>query len=99
MVNRQSDTSVFEIVWNNSNDALFTVDYEGRILLANPAFTKLLGWEPKDLKTPDHFIFQNKEEYEILLDTLRSGKNVPHYITKRKEKTEKYWIFWLPMVQ
>lgn len=29
MVNRQSDTSVFEIVWNNSNDALFTVDYEG----------------------------------------------------------------------
>lgn len=89
MVNRQSDTSVFEIVWNNSNDALFTVDYEGRILLANPAFTKLLGWEPKDLKTPDHFIFQNKEEYEILLDTLRSGKNVPHYITKRKRKDGK----------
>ncbi|MFC5560192.1 diguanylate cyclase domain-containing protein [Ureibacillus thermophilus] len=78
------DPDVLELVWNNSTVALFTVDYEGKILVANPAFTKLLGWKPEDFQTHAHF--QDQKEYAQLISILKSGKNVPFYITKRKCK-------------
>lgn len=84
------ESDYLDFVWNYSTDAMFVLDSAGRIMFANPAFTKILGWEQKDLHPPNHlFIFQDKEEFERLLRTLRSGKNIPNYIAKRKRKDGK----------
>lgn len=86
------DPDLLELVWNNSNDALFTVDYDGKVLMANPAFAKILGCAVEDWQVPNHLlVFQehDQEEFQQLLNTLKSGKNVPYYMTKRKRKDGK----------
>ena len=42
------DKNVLELVWNNTNEAIFTIGYDGQILSANPSFTAILGWEITD---------------------------------------------------
>lgn len=44
------EKNILELVWNNTNDAIFTIGYEGRILAGNPAFESILGWRPEGLK-------------------------------------------------
>lgn len=85
------NSDILKLVWGNSNDALFALDYNGRILSANPAFTKILGWSEEDLQNPENLlVFQHEDQgYEQLLCTLKSGKNVPCYFTKRKRKDGK----------
>lgn len=35
---------VFDLIWQNTNDAIFTIGQDGAILHANPTFTDILGW-------------------------------------------------------
>ena len=39
-----------ELIWNNTNDAIFTIGYDGAVLTINRAFTDILGWDLLDLK-------------------------------------------------
>ena len=51
------ENNVLELVWNNTNEAIFTIDYDGQILSANPSFTTILGWKVTDLSEVNYFPF------------------------------------------
>lgn len=80
------DRELLELIWNNTNDAIFTIGYDGRILSANPAFSTILGWEIEDFQKQNFFSFfmnSTAEEHRQLLNTFIRGNNIPYYVTKR----------------
>ncbi|WP_158583022.1 bifunctional diguanylate cyclase/phosphodiesterase [Lysinibacillus yapensis] len=86
------EKNVLELVWNNTNDAIFTIGYDGRVLSLNPAFSSMLGWDKKDLTDVNCFPFfvqPNKEEHEHQLNLFRQGIDIPYHVTKRKRKDGK----------
>ncbi|MBU8878986.1 PAS domain S-box protein [Bacillus sp. FJAT-29790] len=44
------DIQVFDLIWNNTTDAIFTIGQDGAIIDANPAFEALFGWNVEELK-------------------------------------------------
>ncbi|WP_338452295.1 sensor domain-containing diguanylate cyclase [Niallia oryzisoli] len=80
----------FELIWNNTNDAIFTIGYDGAILTINRAFTDILGWDMLELKevSMPPFIIHN-EVQQKQLDLFKQGKNLPYFVTKRKRKDGK----------
>lgn len=80
---------LLELIWNNTNDAIFTIGYDGRILSANPAFSMILGWEKDDFQNQNFFPFfvnMTKEEHEELLNTFKRGNDILYSVTKRIKK-------------
>ncbi|SOC42569.1 sensor domain-containing protein [Ureibacillus acetophenoni] len=91
MTTRQTniDQNILKLVWNNTNDAIFTIGYDGRILSANPAFTSILGWVQEDFNKHNCFPFfsnMTDEEHKQLLSSFKEGNDIPYYVTKRKRK-------------
>src|SRR4051794_18395783 len=86
------EQKVLELVWNNTNDAIFTIGYDGAVLSANPVFTDILGWDMSDLKwvtfLPSFFNF-SKDEHQKQLNLFKQGKDMPYFVTKRKRKDGK----------
>lgn len=83
------EKSVFELVWNHTNDAIFTIGHDGRVLTFNPAFSSILGWTDEDLTDMNRFPFflqSNKEEQEHQLNLFKQGIDIPCHVTKRKTK-------------
>src|SRR3954452_11068864 len=79
-----------ELIWNNTNDAIFTIGYDGAVLTINRAFTDILGWDLLDLKEvsfPPFFI--SKEVQQEQLHLFKQGKDLPYFVTKRKRKDGK----------
>lgn len=80
---------VFELIWQNTNDAIFVIGQDGSILHANPTFTDILGWEIEDIKwvnPPPFFVNMTKEQHLDFLNMLRDGKNINYSVTKRRSK-------------
>jgi diguanylate cyclase (GGDEF)-like protein/PAS domain S-box-containing protein len=76
----------FELIWENTNDAIFIIGQDGAILQANPTFTEMLGWtidEMKGLTLPPSLYNMTKEQHDAFLNTLRDGENVNASFTKR----------------
>ncbi|WP_227939361.1 PAS domain S-box protein [Alkalihalobacillus deserti] len=48
-----------EVIWNNTNDAIFTLGQDGAVLNANPSFTAILDWAIDEIKgvTPPSFLY------------------------------------------
>ncbi|MEI4770600.1 sensor domain-containing diguanylate cyclase [Psychrobacillus sp. FJAT-51614] len=89
---QEVENNVLELVWNNTNDAIFTIGYDGRILSANPSFTSILGWEQVDFTEVNCFPFftnMTPEEHEQQLSLFKQGQDIPYYVTKRKRKDGK----------
>ncbi|KGR77411.1 sensor domain-containing protein [Ureibacillus manganicus] len=83
------DQNILELVWNNTNDAIFTIGYDGQILSANPAFTSILGWVQEDFNKQNYFPFFSNisdEEHKQMLASFREGYDIPYYVTKRRRK-------------
>lgn len=83
------EKNVLELVWNNTNEAIFTIGYDGRILSANPSFTTILGWEQTDFSEDSCFPFfadMPPEEHQKQLTQFKQGHDIPYYVTKRKRK-------------
>jgi diguanylate cyclase (GGDEF)-like protein/PAS domain S-box-containing protein len=79
----------FELIWENTNDAIFLIGQDGAILQANPTFTEMLGWtteELKGLKLPPSLHNMTKEQHKAFLNKLRDGENVNYSLTKRRCK-------------
>ncbi|MEH7246142.1 diguanylate cyclase [Neobacillus niacini] len=79
----------FELIWENTNDAIFLIDQDGAILQANPTFTDILGWtieELEGLTLPPSLYNMTKEQHDAFLNKLRNGENVNFSLTKRKCK-------------
>jgi diguanylate cyclase (GGDEF)-like protein/PAS domain S-box-containing protein len=80
----------FELIWNNTNDAIFTIGYDGAVLVINQAFTDILGWDLVDLKgVPFPPFFISKEVQQEQLQLFKQGKDLPYFVTKRKQKDGK----------
>ena len=89
--NRKSfrNTQVFDLIWNNTTDAIFTIGHDGAIMDANPAFEALFGWdieEIKGLSFPPIFSHITKEEHQEILQNFREGQDYPYVVSKRKHK-------------
>ncbi|WP_028391210.1 sensor domain-containing diguanylate cyclase [Bacillus cihuensis] len=83
---------MFDLIWNNTTDAIFTIDHNGAIIDANPAFVDLFGWSVKELKGltfPPFFSHITKAEHQIFLKHLREGRTYPYVVSKRKHKDGK----------
>ena len=67
------DIQVFDLIWNNTTDAIFTIGHDGAIINANPAFEDLFGWSVEDIKGlsfPPIFSHITKEEHQKILQQL-----------------------------
>ena len=83
------DTRVFDLIWNNTTDAIFTIGHDGSIIDANPAFEDLFGWKVEELKGlsfPPFFSHITKEEQQEILQHFRERKDYPYVLSKRKHK-------------
>ena len=81
--------NVLDLIWNNTTDAIFALDYHGAVIDANPAFHNMLGWETEELNGiafPPFIINMTKEKQRILLSQLKNGQNFPYEIVKRRHK-------------
>lgn len=79
----------FELIWENTNDAIFLIGQNGAILQANPTFTEILGWTIEEMKgqsLPPSLHNMTKEQHEAFLNKLREGENVNYSLTKRRCK-------------
>ena len=62
-----------------SREVVLSIDLDGRVLAANPAIQKLLGWEPKDAldrRLVDWLGPVNKAKLTTMLLSLRKGNEV-----------------------
>ncbi|WNS75735.1 PAS domain-containing protein [Bacillus sp. DTU_2020_1000418_1_SI_GHA_SEK_038] len=41
--------NILDLIWSNSTDAIFALDYDGSVIDANPAFQNMLGWNTEEL--------------------------------------------------
>ncbi|MBM6617770.1 PAS domain S-box protein [Bacillus suaedaesalsae] len=81
--------SELEIIWNNSNDAIFLIAPTGAVLKANPAFEKMLGYSPAELEKdpvppilPAHLI----KEQQPFLEQMKRGEAREYYEAQRVTK-------------
>ena len=83
------DNRLFDFIWNNTTDAIFTIGHDGSIMDANPAFEALIGWKIEELRglpLPPFFSHLTKKEHQEILYHFREGKNLPYILSKRKHK-------------
>ncbi|KKK38142.1 hypothetical protein WQ57_10015 [Mesobacillus campisalis] len=79
----------FELIWENINEAIFTIARDGSVTHINPAFTNILGWDLKDIGTNKFPFFTdefNYSEQRELLNKLKKGQSIPYFETKRRRK-------------
>ncbi|WP_423801784.1 diguanylate cyclase domain-containing protein [Neobacillus sp. SAB-20_R2A] len=78
-----------ELIWENTNDAIFLIGQDGAILHANPTFTDILGWgiqEIRGLTPPPALHNMTKEQHDAFLNKLREGENINYSLIKRRSK-------------
>ena len=79
----------YEMLFKNIGDALLTIDLQGRILSANPAFHKMLGYVEQERPDSITCLYVNKEELEDKLIRLLEKDTVynleTHFYTKDRK--------------
>lgn len=80
----------YQLIWENTNDAIFILRNDGAIIQANPALKDILGWsleEVEGVPRPPFFMDDfTPEDHQRQLNVLRSGKSTLSFETKRKHK-------------
>ena len=80
----------YQLIWENTNDAILIIRNDGAIIQANPALTDMLGWRLEEIEgyaRPPFFMEDfTVEDHQQQLDVLRSGKSIANYETQRKHK-------------
>ncbi|MEH7523068.1 sensor domain-containing diguanylate cyclase [Bacillus sp. JJ1503] len=81
--------NILDLIWSNSTDAIFVLNYDGSVIDANPAFQNMLGWNTEELNGiafPPFIANMTKEEHQALISQLKDGQNFPYMIVKRRDK-------------
>ncbi|MCG7335640.1 sensor domain-containing diguanylate cyclase [Sporosarcina sp. ACRSM] len=80
----------YQLIWENTHDAIFILRNDGAIIQANPALTDILGWQLGEVEgeaRPPFFMEDfTVEDHQKQLDILRSGRSIANYETQRKHK-------------
>lgn len=89
-VELQPTIDEYQLIWKNTNDAIFILRNDGAIIQANPALTDLLGWRLEEIEgyaRPPFFMEDfTPEDHQKQLAVLKSGESITNYETKRKHK-------------
>ncbi|MFC4322538.1 diguanylate cyclase domain-containing protein [Litchfieldia salsa] len=79
-----------ELIWENTNDAIFLIAPNGSVLRANPAFEVILGFSSEELRNdpqppiiPQHLIKDQKP----FLEKMKKGERLNYYEIQRLTKT------------
>lgn len=80
----------YQLIWENTNDAIFILRNDGAIIQANPALKDILGWSLEEVEAvprPPFFMDDfTSEDHQKQLNVLRSGKSTHYFETKCKHK-------------
>lgn len=80
----------YQLIWKNTNDAIFVLRNDGALTQANPALTDILGWNLEEVEghaRPPFFMDDfTSENHQRQLDRLRSGESIANFETQRKHK-------------
>ena len=80
----------YQLIWENTNDAIFILRNDGAVIQANPALTDILGWRLEEVEgyaRPPFFMEDfTLENHQKQLDILRSGESIANFETQRKHK-------------
>ncbi|UOQ48221.1 diguanylate cyclase [Gracilibacillus caseinilyticus] len=81
--------NILDLIWTNTTDAIFAIDYRGAVIDANPVFNHMLGWELEelhDITFPPFITNMTEEEHQSLLSNLKDGQDFPYEVAKRRSK-------------
>lgn len=84
--------------WCNSQDLLVICDKQGVIQAANPAWTKILGWQPDELVCQNHREFIDPADHATSADALVTAaiEGLPQYESRMRHKDGSgRWIAWI----
>lgn len=87
--NQALNNNILKHLWEHSQEAIFTIAYDGAVLQANPAFEQLLGWhlgELRGIAYPPFLEDMTRTEQGQFLAQLKKGKDFPFEIRKRRQK-------------
>lgn len=80
----------YQLIWENTHDAIFILRNDGAVIQANPALTDILGWQLEEVEgeaRPPFFMDDfTVENHQKQLEVLRSGHSIANYETQRKHK-------------
>ena len=80
----------YQLIWENTNDAIFILRNDGAVIQANPALTDILGWRLEEVEghaRPPFFMDDfTLEDHQRHLGVLGSGENIANFETQRKHK-------------
>ncbi len=79
-------------VWRNSQDAILVVDGEGTFREVNPAFTKILGWEPSEVIGQTFFGLLHPEDIDVTADVFAHSRqeDVSAFVNRFRHKDGSY---------
>lgn len=85
-------------MWRQSQDLFVVMDVDGTFVSVNPAWTRVLGWEPEEIVGRRHRRFKHPEDVaadEEDLARLREGIAVTGRLNRYRHKDGSYrWISW-----
>ena len=90
-------TTLFDPLWRCSQDLLLVCDRQGVIRAANPAWTRLLGWQPADLLGRHHLNFVDPEDHAAsaaAFGAIRAGDPSCCEIRMRRKDGSARWVAW-----
>lgn len=80
----------YQLIWENTHDAIFILRNDGAVIQANPALTDILGWQLEEVEgnaRPPFFMEDfTVEDHQKQLDILGSGQSIANYETQRRHK-------------
>ena len=80
----------YQLIWENTNDAIFILRNDGAVIQANPALTDILGWRLEEIEgyaRPPFFMKDfTPKNHQKQLEILRSGESIANFETQRKHK-------------
>ena len=90
-------TTLFDPLWRCSQDLLLVCDRQGAIRAANPAWSRLLGWQPADLLGQNHLDVVHPEDHAAsaaAFGASRAGDPSRCEIRMRHRDGSTRWVAW-----
>lgn len=88
----------FERLFNFSRDLLAIHSFDGYLRDINPAWSRILGWSPLELKEKPWIEFIHKDDRaktEKIFSKLMAGESIPPYSIRFKTENDQYkWLSW-----
>ena len=84
--------------WRNSQDLLLVVDPKGVFQAANPAWTRILGWQPDEIVGRSYLAFIHPDDHASSRDAFLKAvaKELPRYENRFRHKDGSYrWVSWV----